>query len=169
MERGSKTTGGCAWRWPPRRGLTALLRDPPPATFPRTLLSSLAAGISFPVSWGLELEAFPTCCTHPLSSPGPWGPSVLRARFTPTAVGSNPPSRIAPSGAPCVPCAPRVRAALMPFLVTTLGVASAPEAGASRGEPALSRRIFHGTCVARVQSVCVLVIPNLRFRDCFML
>lgn len=98
---------------------------------------------------------------HPLSSPGPLGVHLCSGPDShPTAVGSNPPSRIALPGRRACPV-PRVQAALMPFLVTTLGVASAPETlGLPRGEPALSRRIFHGTCVARVQSVCVLVIPN---------
>ena len=52
---------------------------------------------------------------------------------------------------------------LIPFLVITLGLASAPEKPGPlpRGEPALFLLIFHGTCVTRVQSVRVLVIPNM--------
>ena len=51
----------------------------------------------------------------------------------------------------------------MPFPVSTLDLASAPEklGPLPRGEPALFRRIFHGTCVTRVPSVCGLVIPNM--------
>lgn len=89
------------------------------------------------------------------------GPSVLRARVKAHRGRFQPALHtVLPGHCACpVPC---VRVVLMPFLVITLGLASAPEKPEPlpRGEPALLLRIFHGTCVMRVQYVCVLVIPN---------
>lgn len=85
VERGLKDhVGGCAWRWPPAWS-DCSPAETPHRHLPEGLSSPLLPpGIFFPVSWGLGLEAFHCIVPHPLSLLlGPWGPSVLRARFTP--------------------------------------------------------------------------------------
>ena len=158
------------------RALSAALASPPwphcapaesPAVrLPEGLLSSPLLSFrpespsQFPGGWvgGLFLHA----SSLSLLSWALGGPSVLRARFKAhCGQFQSALHTVLPGHCACpVPC---VRVVLMPFLVITLGLASAPEKPGPlpRGEPALFLLIFHGTCVTRVQSVRVLVIPNM--------
>lgn len=110
VERGSQTTRGWA--------LSAELASPlgsdcspaesPTVRLPEGLSSSPLLSLrpgSPSQSLGTGLEALHCMLPHSLSSPGPLRVLLsFRARFKPTAVGSNPASRIALPGR-CVPCA----------------------------------------------------------------
>ena len=115
--------------YPPLWGLTALLPRAPPSAFPRDsppLLSSLSAREVLPNPWERAWRPCTACCLILSPLLGPCG------SFCPSGPDSSPPrlALIQPPASPfrgAVCPVPSVRAVLMPFLVITLGLASAPE------------------------------------------